>query len=171
MLIADKFSHYLRYAIGEILLVTIGILIALSINNSNGTRKNEKRTKEILMTILQDIDSDLVEHKEIIEGFNKRLPEFRSYIRGEMSPEKMLEDKNYFFLFGYPEWSIEERTARCFEEMSYGDVVDICDSDEIRESSFCLWTAFKYEVIPNYNNFMQELDVLRPMIEQRIQGF
>jgi len=35
MLTENKFSKYLLYAIGEITLVVIGILIALSVNNSN----------------------------------------------------------------------------------------------------------------------------------------
>jgi sensor domain CHASE-containing protein len=35
LLTENKFSKYLIYAIGEIVLVVIGILIALSINNSN----------------------------------------------------------------------------------------------------------------------------------------
>lgn len=35
MLTENKFSKYLIYAIGEIILVIIGILIALQINNAN----------------------------------------------------------------------------------------------------------------------------------------
>ena len=39
LLTENKFSKYLLYAIGEILLVVVGILIALQINNSNESRK------------------------------------------------------------------------------------------------------------------------------------
>lgn len=38
LLIKNKFGNYLLYAIGEIVLVVIGILIALSINNANQRR-------------------------------------------------------------------------------------------------------------------------------------
>ena len=41
MLTENKFSKYFLYAIGEIFLVVIGILIALSINNQNESRKNQ----------------------------------------------------------------------------------------------------------------------------------
>ena len=39
----NKFSKYLIYAIGEIVLVVIGILIALQINNSNNKRIEKER--------------------------------------------------------------------------------------------------------------------------------
>ena len=38
----DKPIKYLRYAIGEIVLVVIGILIALQINNANENRKDKR---------------------------------------------------------------------------------------------------------------------------------
>jgi len=42
LLTENKFSKYLLYGIGEIILVVIGILIALSINNWNEDRKNDE---------------------------------------------------------------------------------------------------------------------------------
>ena len=51
-----KTARYLKYAMGEILLVVIGILIALQINNWNDARKT--RTKEL--HYLQNIKSDLL---------------------------------------------------------------------------------------------------------------
>ncbi len=40
LLVQNKVSRYLLYALGEIVLVVLGILIALSINNWNEERKN-----------------------------------------------------------------------------------------------------------------------------------
>lgn len=63
LLSENKFSKYLLYAIGEIVLVVIGILFALQINNWNEHRK--ERAKEIkllteLKVDLQETKSDLV---------------------------------------------------------------------------------------------------------------
>lgn len=54
----DKFSKYLLYAIGEIVLVVIGILIALSINNWNEDKKLAAQDREYLEGILDDLKTD-----------------------------------------------------------------------------------------------------------------
>ncbi|MFD1314662.1 DUF6090 family protein [Namhaeicola litoreus] len=48
----NKFGRYFRYAIGEIILVVIGILIALQINNWN-TRKQESKQEQKILNILK----------------------------------------------------------------------------------------------------------------------
>ena len=55
MVTEDKFSKYLLYAIGEIILVVIGILIALQINNSNDNRTENKREIAYLKNIKLDL--------------------------------------------------------------------------------------------------------------------
>ena len=54
----NKTGKYLKYAIGEIILVVIGILIALQINNWNENRKNLISEKVTLTKFLQDLQSD-----------------------------------------------------------------------------------------------------------------
>ena len=55
----DRIRHYLGYAIGEIVLVVIGILIALQINNWNENRKERNLEKEILVEIKKSLLSDI----------------------------------------------------------------------------------------------------------------
>ncbi|MFH6769749.1 DUF6090 family protein [Gaetbulibacter aquiaggeris] len=89
MLIENKFSKYLIYAIGEIILVVIGILIALAINNwkENQKLRNQEITylnnlRDDLETqinmldiyidyenIIIDHSNDIIEHYELNEGF------------------------------------------------------------------------------------------------------
>ncbi|WP_282043662.1 DUF6090 family protein [Winogradskyella flava] len=57
----NKTSKYFKYAIGEILLVVIGILLALQINNWNDTRKNKAYEKEILVLINENLKSDSIQ--------------------------------------------------------------------------------------------------------------
>ena len=46
-----KTGKYFKYAIGEIILVVIGILIALQINNWNETRKERAQEQELLAPV------------------------------------------------------------------------------------------------------------------------
>ena len=69
LLSENKFSKYLLYAIGEIVLVVIGILIALNINNSNQERINEAEIKSILKEIQQDLKSDIERSKQIFDFY------------------------------------------------------------------------------------------------------
>ena len=54
----NKFSKYLLYAVGEIILVVIGILIALQINNWN----EERKLKSVEIKILKDLKNDIQEN-------------------------------------------------------------------------------------------------------------
>ena len=55
----NKTSKYFKYAIGEIVLVVIGILIALSINNWNEKRKEALQEISILKNLQTDLKTDL----------------------------------------------------------------------------------------------------------------
>ena len=59
MLTENKFSKYLLYALGEIILVVLGILIALSINNWNEMRKASIVEIEILKEVKSSLQKDL----------------------------------------------------------------------------------------------------------------
>ncbi|MGB5270439.1 DUF6090 family protein [Eudoraea sp.] len=61
LLTNNKFSKYLLYAVGEIVLVVIGILIALSINNWNEDRINSRREKVILNSLKSELIINLNE--------------------------------------------------------------------------------------------------------------
>src|SRR5210317_1084566 len=65
-------GRYLRYAVGEIVLVVIGILIALQINNWNENRKERILEKQILTDIkeslIADLENQLGPNKEQLES-------------------------------------------------------------------------------------------------------
>lgn len=63
----NKFSKYLLYAIGEIVLVMIGILLALQVNNWNEQRKNNLTEEQILIGLGEEFKANLTELKRITE--------------------------------------------------------------------------------------------------------
>ena len=60
LLTENRFNKYLLYAIGEIILVVIGILIALQINTWNDARKNRNYEQEILTLINENLKNDSI---------------------------------------------------------------------------------------------------------------
>lgn len=67
LLSEGKTTNYLKYAIGEIVLVVIGILIALQINNWNENRKERLVEQKILQAINNDLKTDIVAMKSMLE--------------------------------------------------------------------------------------------------------
>jgi len=70
MLTENKFSKYLIYAIGEIILVVIGILIALSINTSKEEFLEKKSTINIFEQIQRDLTNDSLQLRESINSIS-----------------------------------------------------------------------------------------------------
>jgi len=72
---------YLRYAIGEILLVVIGILIALQINNWNDLQKQQKLEKEYYCRLLEDTNQDKEQINNLIGLAKNRLKASNQAVR------------------------------------------------------------------------------------------
>ena len=60
----NKTGRYFKYAIGEIVLVVIGILIALQINNWNEQRKDNIKEQGLLKQLQEDYQSNLLQLEE-----------------------------------------------------------------------------------------------------------
>ncbi len=73
LLSEGKTGQYLKYAIGEIVLVVIGILIALQINNWNQGRLDEKRSLEYHQRLLEDMDRVIQRSITLKERSDKTL--------------------------------------------------------------------------------------------------
>jgi hypothetical protein len=96
-----KFSKYLLYAIGEIILVVIGILIALSINNWNENQKLKNEELSLLFEVKSNLEvtlnnfrnDTLLNAQNIIE-----LRKIESYIDKDLPYDTELD--NAFGMFG-----------------------------------------------------------------------
>ena len=73
LLSEGKTGKYFKYAIGEIVLVVIGILIALQINNWNENRKASNLEQSYYCLLLEDIEQDKEQIKSLIEINEKRI--------------------------------------------------------------------------------------------------
>ena len=86
LLTEQKWSKYLLYAIGEILLVMIGILLALQVNNWNETRQDRKFEKKAFL----NLQSEFLFNQEL---FNQRLLTLDNRLKGLEEYLYTLKDK------------------------------------------------------------------------------
>lgn len=59
LLVQNRLTRYFAYALGEIVLVVIGILIALQVNNWNNRRIEQHRVHAYARSLVQDLRSDI----------------------------------------------------------------------------------------------------------------
>ncbi|NRA91998.1 MAG: hypothetical protein HRU26_04830, partial [Psychroserpens sp.] len=88
LLSENKFSKYLFYAIGEIFLVVIGILIALYINNLNQKQKD----RDYELTMLSQVHDEL---KKDYKNSKASLPYFQGLLHNIKEVVKIKSDENY----------------------------------------------------------------------------
>ena len=69
----NKIGDYLKYAVGEIVLVVIGILIALSINNWNESRKNDLEQALLVKNIIEDLRLDFIHINKSSEQVSNQM--------------------------------------------------------------------------------------------------
>jgi len=77
----NKPLKYMRYAIGEILLVVVGILIALQINNWNYKRLERKEEIEILNSVKNDLENTIAEFDHLNQIREKMLSSTKSIFK------------------------------------------------------------------------------------------
>lgn len=80
LLSEGKTGKYLKYAIGEIVLVVIGILIALQINNWNQQRILEKQSQQVLLNLREEINENKTELESAIEFLKQRVDRRLEYL-------------------------------------------------------------------------------------------
>ena len=69
----NKTGKYLKYAIGEIVLVIVGIIIALQINNWNQDQLTQNRIESRLVNLISDIENEVEEMDEVKESAKLRI--------------------------------------------------------------------------------------------------
>ena len=99
----NKPLKYMRYAIGEIVLVVIGILIALQVNNWNEKEKSKSESNRLLIDLKQELEKDIKNFKSfqteyndwllqieyvldsVLDGNAKEISEFNQLMAGRLS--------------------------------------------------------------------------------------
>ncbi|MEZ4854849.1 MAG: DUF6090 family protein [Gelidibacter sp.] len=152
-----KFINYLKYALGEIVLVVIGILMALQINNWNENRLNEKRIKSYLQSFITDLKSDILVYKRNINEFEIT---FKNINRILLNDEyRRLDADSIYALINYS-WSINTLSDQTFEKIKSVGLQEILGTPEIEKAINDYYTnsTTHYDYFINWNKEMAMKD-------------
>lgn len=110
-------TNFILYVIREIFLVVIGILIAVSINNWNENRKQNKELNQILLKVKEDLSNDIIKIDRIIDFYNQSDTIFTSVINSKYTREDYKNNpKIGHLIFGFPELSFTKRGVNLLEK-------------------------------------------------------
>lgn len=148
---SGKTSKYFKYAIGEIVLVVIGILIALSINNWNEHQKEKKEVSNIYVRVVKDFENSASEIDSILNEMNPRIPVMLRLMREEIDRDSLLTDFNYLRKYfnstsGFPDIQINDKGVRTLET-KIGLNYEL--NTEYSKALILLYSEFLYEIEVN----------------------
>ncbi len=162
LLSEGKTGKYLKYAIGEVILVVIGILIALSINNWNQDITSKNEIKQILKEVHNDLNQDfLYLNKRIneVERFNNNIDNLL-YNGNKMSIDSLLNaiTKVHYVTsfvpvnFGYGKLSKHPRTEKLLPDYltNYLTNYHTKYSNQMSDTSFDGLSLYSLNVFRDY---------------------
>ena len=102
LLMENKTSKYFKYAIGEIVLVVIGILIALQINNWNEKSKEKTKLKMILTSVYKDLAADSLAIQKDLKMVNLRVDNNTKFQKRIYKTTANLDTIVHFMKYEFP---------------------------------------------------------------------
>ncbi|MEM7298019.1 MAG: DUF6090 family protein [Bacteroidota bacterium] len=112
----NKVISYILYAIGEILLVVIGILIAVYFNNSNNQSKIESIEKLSLIRLAEDLRSDIGRYDFLIDRFEGRMDICDSTLH-LISTQESIKDRLDIIRIHHINFFLAESNTTTYDEM------------------------------------------------------
>ncbi len=157
----NKTRKYLKYAIGEIILVVIGILIALSINSWNENRINKQKEKLLLNELHKEFISNKIQLDSVL-FYNKRSFQSVKYVRSKLpiDLESINLDSLAYHLYHLGYTHTFNPSKGVTNALMNSSTFNLISNDELRQL-LIRWddvvTDFQEEEIFAYNNYVNQL--------------
>lgn len=151
---ASRTGRYFKYAFGEVILVVIGILIALQINNWNTSRNDNKKVEKYLNEVHNNIQSDIARIEDRVDFSSIKIEKLKTtidyYYKAGEEP-RYLDSITAFILSGQIGRISDFNPSKSGIEalLGSGDINLISDSIRIK-----------------INEYYELYNVLRPMVER-----
>ena len=148
MLTQNKFSKYLLYAIGEIILVVIGILIALSINNWNEKQKQDNQLNEIYLNVINDITNNIDRVNKVMIFLESKSKMFSKIMHDSLVKDDVINGKAAYLITAYETLTIENSG---FQELAKINTKDSLSIMLIKRQNYYLKYITRLELVVSIN--------------------
>ncbi|MGB5205925.1 DUF6090 family protein [Eudoraea sp.] len=127
----NRFTKYLFYAIGEIILVVIGILIALQINNWNNRRVEKEEEKKSYRNIKRQIEDDRKELTDV-KAFNNYFSDTYKHANEIIRAKDYTKsDSLALIAMGLSQYSDFNSSGNIYETLVNSGNLELLKNDEI----------------------------------------
>jgi len=154
LLSENRFSKYLIYAIGEILLVVVGILGAIQIDNWNEDKKERKIEQEYLDRLRDDLLKDTAYYKDSRQKANNIIAHYQKFTDNsylEQTDYKSFSSLLCCIDFPPSELSIHRTT--------YSELLNTGKLNSIQDVELRQQIGIHYETFEKYNSHLIEFDI------------
>jgi len=155
----NQMGKYFKYAIGEILLVVIGILIALQINNWNQNRRDQIKAIDYHERLIQDLDDVISRATEMNERAQTVLEAVTNSVKAlekgaNMTPTEK-EDLDYAIIWMY-RFNYQVPDMSTIEEMKSNGQLSLIYNPDLRKSTLS-YSGYLESVEAIFNNLGQSI--------------
>jgi len=169
LLSQNKVSNYFFYAIGEIVLVVIGILIALQINTWNENNKNKSIESEYITELLEDFQLNLQKSNEVTSRIKEVIPTLTGLLEQSSLeiPTISVDSMNNAFklLNSMPAYS---STDRAYNNLIGSGDFKLITSSEIKNAIADYYKALDILKLVQNTHEMQLVNAFQPYIIENL---
>ena len=139
----NKVSRYLLYALGEILLVVIGILIALQVNNWNENRKSEILEIKILKRLRQDLVADTLYLNDRLERTIILQAKQYEFVHEIYNTQK--SEQEFRKVLGLQNWDSDNLVMQIstYEELKNSGQINILENEALKIQMIDLYREYE----------------------------
>jgi len=159
---------YFRYALGEILLVVIGILIALQVSTWNQQRQDRKTEQRILLSLQSDLESDIQILEQYIQSTSKRLASVDSIVNILNKPEEysIMDFLQYQVGLTLDNYFVANRAT--FDEGVASGTLKLIRNDSLRKGVFDHYRYLSNDRNNDHSSYQITNNIIVPTIVEEI---
>jgi hypothetical protein len=158
----NKTGKYFKYAIGEIVLVVIGILIALSINNWNENRKERNKEINYLKNLKVDLENEILNSEEFV-AYHFRKVQACSKLINDGAPTNIKEVQVYTDTYETVfDWKDFVPNNNTFKELLSSGNLSLIKNDSIKngllelEKNYASIAGSEYHMRREYEEYLYD---------------